>query len=133
MINWRPFAFVPMPRSPTDAREKIVVSQWAPTITTLITVSQALRVAAAMEEDDIQSRLSSLQSFKHFIWIMSEYLGRERAAVAALVASGKPMSSQEISNLSAFRGRLEASWDYVQAYAAKSSAPARIVTGTERV
>jgi methyl-accepting chemotaxis protein len=43
------------------------------------------------------------------------------------------MSSQEISNLSAFRGRLEASWDYVQAYAAKSSAPARIVTGTERV
>ena len=54
-------------------------------------------------------------------------------AVAALVASGKPMSSQEISNLSAFRGRLEASWDYVQAYAAKSSAPARIVTGTERV
>jgi methyl-accepting chemotaxis protein len=80
---------------PTDAREKIVVSQWAPTITALITASQALRVAAAMEEDDIQSRLSSLQSFKHFIWIMSEYLGRERAAVAALVASGKPMSLQE--------------------------------------
>jgi methyl-accepting chemotaxis protein len=115
------------------ARDKTVVSQWAPTITALITASQALRVAAAMEEDDIQSRLSSLQNFKHFVWIMSEYLGRERAAVAALVASGKPMSSQEISNLSMFRGRLEAAWDYVQAYAAKSSAPASVVTGTERV
>jgi methyl-accepting chemotaxis protein len=74
-----------------------------------------------------------VQNFKHFVWIMSEYLGRERAAVAALVASGKPMSSQEVSNLSAFRGRLEAAWDYVQAYAAKSSAPASVVVGTERV
>ena len=109
------------------------MSQWAPTITALIAASQNLRVAAAMEEDDIQSRLSSLQNFKHFVWIMSEYLGRERAAVAALVAAGKPMGSQEISNLAAFRGRLEVAWDYVQAYAAKSSAPPNVVAGTDRV
>ena len=112
---------------PASARDQTVVSQWAPTITGLIAASQNLRVAAAMEEDDIQSRLSSLQNFKHFVWIMSEYLGRERAAVAALVASGKPMSSQEISNLAAFRGRLEVAWEYVQAYAAKSSAPSNVV------
>jgi methyl-accepting chemotaxis protein len=118
---------------PAGSREQAVVSQWAPTITALIAASQNLRVAAAMEEDDIQSRLSSLQNFKHFVWIMSEYLGRERAAVAALIASGKPMSSQEISNLATFRGRLDGAWDYVQAYAAKSSAPSSIVTATERV
>ncbi len=118
---------------PAGSREAAVVSQWAPTITALIAASQNLRVAAAMEEDDIQSRLSSLQNFKHFVWIMSEYLGRERAAVAALIASGKPMTSQEISNLATFRGRLDAAWDYVQAYAAKSSAPPSIVTATERV
>jgi methyl-accepting chemotaxis protein len=118
---------------PAGSREQAVVSQWAPTITALIAASQNLRVAAAMEEDDIQSRLSSLQNFKHFVWIMSEYIGRERAAVAALIASGKPMSSQEISNLATFRGRLDAAWDYVQAYAAKSSAPTSIVTATERV
>ncbi|MBI5320826.1 methyl-accepting chemotaxis protein [Bradyrhizobium sp.] len=118
---------------PAGSREKTVVSQWAPTITALIVASQNLRVAAAMEEDDIQSRLSSLQNLKHFVWIMSEYLGRERAAVAALVAAGKPMSSQEISNLAAFRGRLEVAWDYVQAYAAKSSAPPSVVAGAARV
>jgi methyl-accepting chemotaxis protein len=118
---------------PASARDQAVVSQWSPAITALIAASQALRVAAAMEEDDIQSRLSSLQNLKHFVWIMSEYLGRERAAVAALVASGKPMSSQEISNLAAFRGRLEVAWDYVQAYAAKSSAPPSVVAGTDRV
>ncbi|MEZ5822553.1 MAG: methyl-accepting chemotaxis protein [Xanthobacteraceae bacterium] len=118
---------------PASAREKDVITKWAPTITALITASQALRVAAAMEEDDIQSRLSSLQNLKHFVWIMSEYLGRERAVVAGLVASGKPMGSQEIANLSAFRGRIDAAWEYVQAYSAKSSAPASIVKGTELV
>jgi methyl-accepting chemotaxis protein len=118
---------------PAGSREQAVLSQWAPTITALITASQALRVAAAMEEDDIESRLSSLQNLKHFLWIMSEFLGRERAAVAGLVASGKPMSSREISNLATFRGRLEGAWDYVQAYAAKSSAPQSVVAGTDRV
>ena len=118
---------------PGSAREQTVVSQWAPTITALIAASQTLRVAAGMEEDDINSRLSSLQSFKHFVWIMSEYLGRERAAVAALVAAGKPMNSQQISNLAAFRGRLEIAWDYVQAYATKSSAPPNVLAGTERL
>jgi methyl-accepting chemotaxis protein len=118
---------------PASSREQAVVSQWAPTITALITASQALRVAAAMEEDDIESRLSGLQNLKHFLWIMSEFLGRERAAVAGLVASGKPMTSREISNLATFRGRLEGAWDYVQAYAAKSSAPASVVAGTDRV
>ena len=86
----------------------------------MIIASQNLRVAAAMDEDNVQARLSSLQNLKHFVWVMSEYLGRERAAVAALVAAGRPMSSQEINTLGAFRGRVEAAWDYVQAYAAKT-------------
>lgn len=107
---------------PANARQSATVSQWAPTITAMIGASQNLRVAAAMDEDNIQARLSSLQNLKHFVWIMSEYLGRERAAVAALVAVGRPMNSQEISMLGVFRGRVEAAWDYVQAYAAKSSA-----------
>src|ERR1700752_1424738 len=56
---------------PAGAREQAVVSQWAPTIPALITASQALRVAAALEEDDIQSRLPSLQNLKHVAWVMS--------------------------------------------------------------
>jgi methyl-accepting chemotaxis protein len=118
---------------PANARQAAVVSQWAPTITALIVASQNLRVAAAMDEDNVQARLSSLQNLKHFVWIMSEYLGRERAAVAGLVAAGRPMSSQEISTLGMFRGRVEAAWDYVQAYAAKSSASPSVTSGVDRV
>lgn len=118
---------------PATARQAAVVSQWAPTVTALIVASQNLRVAAAMDEDNVQARLSSLQNLKHFVWIMSEYLGRERATVAALVAAGRPMNSQEISTLGAFRGRVEAAWDYVQAYAAKSSAPRSVTAGADLV
>ena len=119
---------------PAGARQANVVAQWAPTITAMIAASQNLRVAAAMDEDNVQARLSSLQNLKHFVWIMSEYLGRERAAVAALIAAGKPMNSQQISTLGMFRGRVEAAWDYVQAYAAKSSTapPLSAATGSLR-
>jgi methyl-accepting chemotaxis protein len=110
-----------------------VVSRWAPTITALIVASQNLRVAAAMDEDNGQARLSSLQSLKHFVWIMSEYLGRERATVAALIAAARPMNSQEIATLGSFRGRVEAAWDYVQAYAAKTSAPPSVTAGAGRL
>ena len=115
---------------PSGARQAATVSQWAPTITAMIVASQNLRVAAAMDEDNVQARLSSLQNLKHFVWIMSEYLGRERATVAALVAAGKPMNAQQVSTLGMFRGRVEAAWDYVQAYAAKSSAPPSLTAAT---
>ncbi|CAN7411967.1 methyl-accepting chemotaxis protein [Bradyrhizobium sp. LjRoot220] len=118
---------------PASARQSQVVSQWAPTITAMIVASQSLRVAAAMDEDNIQARLSSLQNLKHFVWIMSEYLGRERAMVAAMVAAARPMKAQEISALGAFRGRVEAAWDYVQAYAAKTSAAPPVTAGASRV
>ena len=112
-------------------RDAQAAASWAPTITGLIVASQQLRVGAAMEDDDIQSRLSGLQNYKHFVWVISEYLGRERAAVAALVAAGRPMSTQEINTLALFRGRVEAAWDYVQAYAEKSSVPPELAANTK--
>src|SRR5882724_318592 len=90
---------------PAGGRQPAVVSQWAPTVTALIIASQNLRVAAAMDEENAQVRLASLQNLKHFVWIMSEYLGRERAMVAGLVAAARPIGSQENSTLGTFRGR----------------------------
>jgi methyl-accepting chemotaxis protein len=118
---------------PAKDRKPAIVSNWAPTITALIVASQNLRVAAAMDEDNVQARLSSLQNLKHFVWIMSEYLGRERAMVAGMIAASRPMTAQEVSTLGAFRGRVEAAWDYVQAYAAKSSAPPAVNTAADRL
>ena len=112
-------------------RDTAVVASWAPTITALIVASQNLRVGVAMEDDDVQSRLSSLQNYKHFLWVISEYLGRERAAIAALVASGKPMSTQDINALALLRGRVDGAWEQVRAYAEKTSAANEVRKGAE--
>ena len=88
---------------PSTARESAVVKQWAPTITAMIVASQNLRVAAAMDEDNMQVRLSSLQNLKHFVWIMSEYLGRERAYVEVAgheLAAAAPFRKAPIADLS---------------------------------
>ncbi len=63
-----------------QSRDRAVVAQLAPAVTAVIVASQNLRVAAAMDEDDVQSRLASLQSLKHFVWVISEFAGRETGA-----------------------------------------------------
>jgi methyl-accepting chemotaxis protein len=118
---------------PASEREPTVASQWAPTITALIMASQDLRVAATMEQDSVQARLSNLQNFKHFVWVISEYMGRERAAVAGLIAAGKPISAQEVMTLAMFRGRVEAAWDSLRAYSGRLSAASSVSKGTDRV
>jgi methyl-accepting chemotaxis protein len=118
---------------PANERKPTVASQWGPTITALIMASQDLRVAATMEQDNVQARLSNLQNFKHFVWVISEYMGRERAAVAGIIAAGKPISAQEIATLAMFRGRVEAAWDSVRAYSANLSASPSVSKGTDRV
>jgi methyl-accepting chemotaxis protein len=118
---------------PASERERTVVSQWAPTNTALIMASQDIRVAATMDLDNVQARLSNLQNFKHFVWVISEYMGRERAVVAGLIAAGRPINAQEIVTLATFRGRVEAAWDSLRAYSAKLSASPSVTKGTDQV
>ena len=115
------------------SRDRAVVAQLAPAVTAVIVATQNLRVAAAMDEDDVQSRLASLQSLKHFVWVISEFAGRERALVSAMIAANRPMTPQEVSTLGIFRGRVETAWEYVQAYATKATAAPAVVTATQRV
>jgi methyl-accepting chemotaxis protein len=118
---------------PANERESTVTSQWAPTITALIMASQDIRVAATMDQDNVQARLSNLQNFKHFVWVISEYMGRERAAVAGFIAAGKPISAQEVTTLAMFRGRVDAAWDSLRAYSAKLSAAPSVSKGMDQV
>jgi methyl-accepting chemotaxis protein len=115
------------------SRDPAVVAQLAPAVTAMIVASQNLRVAAAMDGDDVQSRLANLQSLKHFVWVISEFAGRERALVSAMIAANRPMTPQEVNTLGVFRGRVETAWEFVQAYAAKRSAAPAVVAATQRV
>ena len=115
-----------------QAHDEAIVSQWAPTITGMITASQALRVAAAMEEDDVQSRLSSLQNLKRSIWVMSGCWAREGRSSSAggLRPADELAGDQRPRDIPRSTG---SSWDYMRAYAAESSGPQSVVGGTGRV
>ncbi len=118
---------------PRAQRQAQVAAQWAPTITALIVASQELRVAAAIDDDSMESRLVQIQDLKHSLWTVSEYIGRERAAIAAILAAGRPIAAADADTLGRMRGHVETAWDVAIAFAAKGSAPRSIVDGVRTV
>jgi methyl-accepting chemotaxis protein len=119
--------------SPREQRPAELAAQWGPAITGLIVASQNLRVAAALDDDGAQARLARLEDLRHALWVMSEFIGRERAAVAGLIAAGRAMTAADTGTLGALRGRVDLAWESIQAYAAKATAPAAIVAGAAQV
>ncbi len=101
-------------RQARDARDAASIARWAPAMTQMIMASQALRAAVGVADDRSEARLAELRDLKHFLWVVSEFMGRERAGISAAIASGRPLTAREISNLGIFRGRVEASWDQVR-------------------
>jgi methyl-accepting chemotaxis protein len=110
-----------------DLRNASVSSKWVPAITALIVSSQKLRTAATLDADDLQARMTNLQTLKQNLWTMSEYLGRERAALIAAINGARPLTASEVGALGNFRGHIETARDYVEVYSAKLSAAAPVI------
>ena len=116
-----------------DQRDPKVLEAWVPTIRVVIDSSQAVRVAAEYESSSADARLAQLQSLKHFVWVISEYAGRERANIGGMIAAGTRISPALLENLSAWRGRVELAWYTVQAAADKASADPKITAQVAQV
>lgn len=117
----------------SDLRDASVNSKWVPAITALIVSSQKLRTAATLDSDNLQARMTSLQTLKQNLWTMSEYLGRERAAVTGAINTARPLSTSEIGALGNFRGHIDSAHDFVEVYSAKLSAAAPVVAAARNV
>ncbi len=118
---------------PKDARDGAVAASWVPTATRLIMYSQQLRERAAYVPDSVESRLAELRLFRHNVWVTSEYAGRERAVIGALIDSGKVADSEALEKLSKFRGHLEEAWSRILVYVESGRAPQAVVAQTDRV
>ncbi len=101
---------------PLAERGEAVRKAWFPTITAAIEASQELRQTAKSVDDHAQSELTALDQAKHFVWVMSEYAGRERAQINAVLASGKPLSPPQLAVLGGFRGRVDLGWEQLQGF-----------------
>jgi methyl-accepting chemotaxis protein len=116
-----------------EVRDRATITAWVPALTKLIEVSQRLRLAADYEADAAEARLADLQRLKHFIWVISEFAGRERAALGGIIAAGRPLTPEDLQRLAGFRGQVDLAWSLVEAYAAKASAPAEVKQGAAEV
>jgi methyl-accepting chemotaxis protein len=100
---------------PADARDPALTGRWFAAVTALIDETQALRLAAAGTVTSAQAQLAALEDIKHFIWVVSEFAGRERARVSAVINGGRPMTAEQIGELAGYRGRVELAWTRVVA------------------
>ena len=107
---------------PLEARAPALLGSWVPTMTGLVMASQRLRDAAKYVVDDTATRAAMLESMRGEMWTMSEFAGRERAQIGALLAKGVAIDAQRLGTLSAYRGRVDQAWFNVEAYLARDAA-----------
>lgn len=96
------------------ARSGKLIRGWVPAMSELIVSSQDLRFAIGEIFSAKDSLLSSQNLVKHFVWVMSEYAGRERAIIGGILASNNALSTKHYEILSNYRGRIETAWQIVQ-------------------
>lgn len=100
-------------------RRNGISGEWVAGITGLIEATQQLRRTLDFKLDTNEVRLGHYQQMKDSIWVMSEFAGRERAAVGAMVAEGAALDETRLEELAENRGRVEMAWEIVQAIADK--------------
>jgi len=111
---------------PKTERDAALLKDWIPLATHAIEAAERLSLELDQPSPSPHSRLINLQAMRHFAWQMSEYMGRERAVVAGLIAAGKPMQQTEMELLGRLRGRVELAWERVQQLAMQPGMPASV-------
>lgn len=118
---------------PGGKRDPETAKRWVPTVTGLIVSSQELRLAAQVVPSSALARTQILLDLKQSMWVMSEYAGRERATIGALIGRGAPIDNTSLAMLAEYRGRLEQSWSMMEAYGAREFADPSILASMATV
>jgi len=115
---------------PEAGREPGIAAAAVAGLTELIVASQHVRVATDLTPEGLEARLADLQRLKHFVWQASEFAGRERAIVAGAIAAGQPLTPAQLQTLAGLRGRVDLSWEVIDAALARpGAAPALVAAG----
>ncbi|MCE5181990.1 MAG: methyl-accepting chemotaxis protein [Betaproteobacteria bacterium] len=89
----------------------ITAEEWITAATQFIDLAARLRMRAFSDDSDTypQEISKSNLTVKQFVWMVSEYAGRERANVAALISGGTQASPEVLQRLAAFRAIVDLS------------------------
>ncbi|MBD9373990.1 HAMP domain-containing protein [Rhizobium sp. ARZ01] len=84
--------------------------------------SQQLRIAAQVVPSTALARTQIVLDLRQAMWVVSEFAGRERAAIGSAIARGSQLDNATLATLSEYRGRLEQSWATIESYAGRDFA-----------
>jgi diguanylate cyclase (GGDEF)-like protein/PAS domain S-box-containing protein len=116
---------------PASARDGAVQGQWVPAVTALIMSLQDLHIVSQDVPMTALARTQIMLDLRQAMWAVSEYAGRERAMVGAMIARQEQFDDQSLSTLAEYRGRLEQSWASIKAYTDRSFADPAVVQAIE--
>ncbi|MDR6754960.1 methyl-accepting chemotaxis protein [Mycoplana sp. BE70] len=115
------------------ARNPEIQGQWVPTATALIMSSQHLRIDAQVTPSSALARTQIVLDLRQAIWVVSEYAGRERAAIGGAIARGARLDDGTLATLSEYRGRLEQSWVSIESYEGRDFADPSVLSAIAAV
>jgi len=91
----------------------VAPGQWVETMSALVEAGADLRLAAFTPSNDLHAAAFFNTSIKQAIWLAAEYTGRERAAIAIVLASGQPISAETSAQLQGYRGIVDRQMRYL--------------------
>ncbi|MGB0934591.1 MAG: nitrate- and nitrite sensing domain-containing protein [Alphaproteobacteria bacterium] len=95
-------------------RDQRFIERWIPSMTRLITISQILRQAITQKAASVNGELGRQERAKHYVWKMSEYAGKVRAIVGALISSHSPIDGKTHQVLSEYHGYVLSAFEEVK-------------------
>jgi len=110
VTNWNK---VKQLRQKIDKNDEMTFSYWFNQMSHLIYSLTNLRQSAFLPIKHSEKTVYNNRMFKEAIWLISEYAGRERAIIATVIAASKPMSTQDLKNLSAYRSIVDKQLEYL--------------------
>jgi methyl-accepting chemotaxis protein len=97
----------------TIRADSLITIDWIKTQTALITQSNKLAMSLFNSDDNIERILQLNTIIKKDIFYASEYAGRERAELGAIISSGSKISQSKLQTLMNYRGIVEANIDEI--------------------
>ncbi len=103
-----------------DKQKAILAEQWFQQGTYFIVQTQDMWMGFIKHFSDIDSAITLQMRFKHFLGIIMEYNGRERAIIGRLLVENSPITPEQQANLLTWHGSVEMGWARLNSLAIQS-------------
>lgn len=95
---------------PGEQRDPALKAYWFPSISVVIEQSQLAAMHFTSHALSTTSVVAKDAIARHNLWLMSEYAGRERGLMAGIIASGRPITRDQMNALSEYRAYVLEGW-----------------------